>query len=59
MPFIPVVGSQRQEDLCEFSASLGYKLSSRTTKDTQRNSVSKKLKMKKINVKNRVKKRAK
>ncbi|EGW07661.1 hypothetical protein I79_013644 [Cricetulus griseus] len=33
-------GRQRQEDLCEFKASLVYRASSRTARATQRNSVS-------------------
>mgnify|MGYP007046044715 CR=1 FL=1 len=32
---------QRQEDLCEFKAYLVYSVSSRTVRDTQRDSVSK------------------
>jgi hypothetical protein len=35
---------QRQADLCEFKASLVYKVRSRTARDTQRNSVLKKKK---------------
>ena len=38
---------QRQADLCEFKASLIYKVSSRTIRSTQRNPVSKKQKEKK------------
>ena len=30
MPLIPALGRQRQEDLCEFEASLVYTVSSRT-----------------------------
>ena len=42
MPLIPALGRQRQEDLCEFEASLVYKASSRTARTvTQRNPVSK------------------
>jgi hypothetical protein len=29
MPLIPALGKQRQEDLCDFEASLVYRLSSR------------------------------
>ena len=39
-PLIPTLERQRQVDLCE--ASLGYKLSSRTARATQRKPVSKK-----------------
>ena len=35
----PALGRQRQGDLCEFKASLVYKLSSRTNRATQRNPV--------------------
>ena len=39
---IPVLGRQRQVDLCDLEASLVYKASSRTARTiTQRNSVSK------------------
>jgi hypothetical protein len=34
MPLIPVLGKQRQENLCEFKASLVYIESSRTTRAT-------------------------
>jgi len=37
----PNTGRQRQADLCEFEASLVYRVSSRTARDTQRNPVSK------------------
>ena len=40
---IPALGRQRQVDLCEFEASLGYIVSSRTAWATQRNPVSKKI----------------
>ena len=41
-PLIPVLGRQRQVDLCDLEASLVYKASSRTARTiTQRNSVSK------------------
>jgi hypothetical protein len=43
---IPTLGRQRQVDLCEFEASLVYRVSSRTARDTQRNPVSKKTKPK-------------
>jgi hypothetical protein len=33
-PFIPVLGKQRQADLCEFKASLVYRVSSRTVRIT-------------------------
>ena len=56
MPFTQVLGKQRQIDLCEFKDSLVYKVSSRTTKDTQRNPVSKKQKLKNKNKRNRVRK---
>ena len=38
-PLIPVLGRQRQTDLSEFKASLIYRVSSRTSKATQRNPV--------------------
>ena len=39
-PLIPVLGRQRQADLCEFKASLVYRASSRIVRDaTQRNPV--------------------
>ena len=38
-PLIPAFGRQRQVDLCEFEASLVYRVSSRTDRVTQRNSV--------------------
>jgi len=42
MSLIPVLGRQRQVDLCEFEASLLYRMSSKTARTTQRNPVSKK-----------------
>jgi hypothetical protein len=39
---IPALGRQRQVDLCEFKASLIYRVSSRITKATQRNCLGKK-----------------
>jgi hypothetical protein len=39
---IPAHRRQRQADLCEFKASLVYRVSSRTARGTQRNLVSKK-----------------
>jgi hypothetical protein len=36
---VPALGRQRQEDLCEFEASLVYRVSSRTARATQRNPV--------------------
>jgi hypothetical protein len=47
MPLIPVLGRQRQTDLCEFKASLIYRLSSRIARATQRNPVSNKTKQNK------------
>ena len=41
MPLIPALRRQRQLDLCEFEASLVYRVSSSTVKATQRNVVSK------------------
>ena len=38
-PLSPALGSQRQADLCEFKASLVYRMSSRTARATQRNPV--------------------
>ena len=38
---IPALRRQRQEDLCDFKASLVYRVSSRTARTTQRNTVSK------------------
>ena len=40
-PFIPALGRQRQANLCEIKASLVYRVSSRTSRTTQRNPVSK------------------
>ena len=52
MPLIPALGRQRQEDLCEFEASLAYRGSSRTARAvTQRNSVLKKPKQNKTKTK--------
>ena len=39
MPLIPALGRKRQADLCEFEASLVYRVSFRTVRDTQRNPV--------------------
>jgi hypothetical protein len=39
MPLIPALRRQRWMDLCEFGASLGYRVSSRVAKATQRNPV--------------------
>ena len=44
MTLIPALVRQRQADLCEFKASLVYRVSSRTGKATQRNPVLKKKK---------------
>jgi hypothetical protein len=41
MPLIQALRRQRQADLCEFKASLVYKVSSRTARVTQRKPVSK------------------
>ena len=38
-PLIPALGRQRQEDLCEFRVSLVYRVSSKTSRVTQRNPV--------------------
>jgi len=38
---IPALGRQRQADLCEFEASLVYKVSAKTVRATQKNPVSK------------------
>ena len=38
-PLIPALGRQRQEDLCEFRVSLVYRVSSKTSRATQRNPV--------------------
>jgi hypothetical protein len=35
MPLIPALGRQRQADLCELEASLVYRVSSRTARDTK------------------------
>ena len=40
IPLIPALGRQRQANLCEFEASLVYKINSRTARATQRNPVS-------------------
>ena len=37
MPLIPALGRQSQADLYEFEASLIYRVSSKTARDTQRN----------------------
>jgi hypothetical protein len=37
MPLISALGRQRQVDLCEFKASLVYRVSSRIARATQRN----------------------
>ena len=42
MPLISALRRQRQVDLIEFKASLVYRVSSRTARATQRNSVSEK-----------------
>ena len=42
MPLIPALRRQRQVDLCKFMASLVYRVSSRSSKDTERNPVLKK-----------------
>jgi len=44
-PLIPVLGRQRQADLCKFNVSLVYRLSSRTARATQMNPVSNKNKV--------------
>ena len=44
------VGRQRQVDLCEFEASLLYRVSSRTARATQRSTVSKTNKQTKQNI---------
>jgi hypothetical protein len=46
-PLILALGRQRGRQISEFEASLFYKVSSRTARDTQRNPVSKKNKNKK------------
>ena len=40
MPLVPTLSRQRQVDLCEFAASLVYRVSSRAARATQRNPVS-------------------
>ena len=40
-PLVPVLGRQRQAELCEFEASLVYRVSSRIARATQRTPVSK------------------
>ena len=60
MPLIPTFGRQRQADLSEFEASLVYRVSSRTSRATQRNPVSKKTRKKKTaNKENKEKKETK
>jgi hypothetical protein len=39
MPVILALQRQRQEDICEFEASLVYRASSRTARTTQRKSI--------------------
>ena len=39
MPLVPALRRQRQVNVCDFKASLVYRASSRTTRDTQRNLV--------------------
>jgi hypothetical protein len=46
-PLIPALGRQRQVDLCEFEASLLYKVSYRTARATQKNQKERKKKRKK------------
>jgi hypothetical protein len=46
-PLIPALGRQRQAWISEFEASLVYRVSSRTARATQRNSVLKNQKKKK------------
>ena len=41
MPSIPALRRQKQVDLCESEASLVYRGSSKTARDTQRNHASK------------------
>jgi hypothetical protein len=36
MPLIPALLRQKQEDICEFKASLVYKMGSSTARDTER-----------------------
>jgi hypothetical protein len=43
MPLIPALGREKQEDLCEFEASLVYRASSRIARATQRNPASKQI----------------
>jgi hypothetical protein len=46
-PLLPVLGRQRQEDLCEFEASLVYIMSSRTARAIWRDPISKEKKKRK------------
>ena len=48
MPLIPALGRQRQVDICEFEASLVYKVSPRTARALQRNTVLNTKKKKKL-----------
>ena len=50
MPLISALGRQSQADLCEFKASVIYRVNFRTGKDIQRKPVSKNQKEKKIKV---------
>ena len=52
-PLVPALRRQRQENLCEFEASLAYKASSRTARTTQKNPVSKTNKQNKTKQKQR------
>lgn len=49
MPLIPVLRSQRLADVCEFEASVIFRVSCRTSKATQTNPVSKIKKKRKQN----------
>jgi hypothetical protein len=54
MPLIPALRRQGQADLCEFEASLVYRVSFRTARATQRNPVLNKQKQNKKESKGRI-----
>ena len=53
-PLLQGLGRQRQADLCEFEASLVYRVTSKTARDTQRSNISKQNKTKKTTNKQKI-----